>query len=416
MSDQPPEPEKLFGVTLEKYATISSGLCDKFPLEALLELEDVDPSAWHDAEDAWQERLMEDVDQDGTLSLEFDYYFLQAQDRFRRPVPPLDEHLQSWLDYFRHWSAHPNQLALLRQHELKVSDITRLHRFWSGKMSEDPRLQQQAQQILSAEPGPMPHPRPEPHQLPKIKKSQPAVVEAQSVSSSSMPSGFPGTSAPPASGNFHQFPSIPPTSGIPVEAQAFAMDSSHDPSPATPGGFSVGDSQHPSQAPAGPEADWALSTSGQQFWTEHASGFVESPTFRDVGWQPPATGISRFPSSNEVRSVVPGKEMLAASNVPEAPPPPSTEPNHQVELTMAQYASLCAELSVFPAASEKTFVSYGLMSAQDRTRVDAYWKQRLASSPEEYRQWQGFYQRFHIYWTAEIQRGYQRLSHIHHGR
>lgn len=93
---------------------------------------------------------------------------------------------------------------------------------------------------------------------------------------------------------------------------------------------------------------------------------------------------------------------------PTLPPPPPVEPaprafvaEPQNELSLAQYASLCAELSVFPEETERVFRRYGLDADEKRSAVDAAWKKRLRHEPAEYEAWQELYRRYHAHWTKQ---------------
>lgn len=93
---------------------------------------------------------------------------------------------------------------------------------------------------------------------------------------------------------------------------------------------------------------------------------------------------------------------------PVAPPPAPSPPVDSAPrapaaeqpklLPIAQYASLCAELSVFPEASERIFHRYGLDTDDKRAAVDAAWKERLRLDPAEYNRWQELYQRYRSLW------------------
>lgn len=156
----------LNGISLSQYAAVQAGLAEGIPLDAVLEIEGIVPSCWLDAEDAWSDHLLADLEQDGTLQETFDEYLAEAQDRHGRRVPPLDDDLASWLDFVRHWSADPEPLALLARLGLKPGDLIRLHRAWSRRIALDPALAQEAQELLQREIGELPSPRPEPMALP----------------------------------------------------------------------------------------------------------------------------------------------------------------------------------------------------------------------------------------------------------
>jgi hypothetical protein len=93
-----------------------------------------------------------------------------------------------------------------------------------------------------------------------------------------------------------------------------------------------------------------------------------------------------------------------------AHPPPSpsvgpTPPRIDTSLTMAQYASLCAELAVFPAATEQIFQRYGLTAASQRVSIDRAWKARLQSNAVEHKEWTQLYQHYHAVLTEQARRG-----------
>ncbi|KYF46944.1 hypothetical protein BE04_47285 [Sorangium cellulosum] len=85
-----------------------------------------------------------------------------------------------------------------------------------------------------------------------------------------------------------------------------------------------------------------------------------------------------------------------------ASPPPSRQlnpPGTEAVLSLAQYASLCAELAVFPWATEAIFQRYGLDTGEKRHAVDAAWKERLRRDRGQYESWQQMYRNYHDYWT-----------------
>ncbi|MFO0590357.1 MAG: hypothetical protein U0441_22635 [Polyangiaceae bacterium] len=91
----------------------------------------------------------------------------------------------------------------------------------------------------------------------------------------------------------------------------------------------------------------------------------------------------------------PQKAPPAQSKPPVAPaPPPSPKvapPVSAAELTLDQYASMCAELAVFSDRQEAVFAKYGLADGRRRAAVDAAWKQRLARFPSEKAEWERRY-------------------------
>jgi len=110
-------------------------------------------------------------------------------------------------------------------------------------------------------------------------------------------------------------------------------------------------------------------------------------------------------------TVLPFRKRAEDSGLTPPPPPPPAPPTPPVALSvpsgdsldavlpLARYASLCAELAVFPQASEVIFQRYGLESQQKRAAVDAAWKERLHGDEKQYMAWEEMYRRYYVYWT-----------------
>lgn len=84
----------------------------------------------------------------------------------------------------------------------------------------------------------------------------------------------------------------------------------------------------------------------------------------------------------------------ATSGEPAAPAAPLPT------LTLQQYASLCAELAVFPDRTEAVFLRYKLGNLRDRLAVDLSWQERLRRNPDEHQGWQKLYLR----WVEHFER------------
>ncbi len=85
-------------------------------------------------------------------------------------------------------------------------------------------------------------------------------------------------------------------------------------------------------------------------------------------------------------------ETSAAVALPAAGPPPP--------LTLQRYASLCAEVAVFPDRAEAIFHAYGFGEVHDRRAADLSWQERLRRNPAEYQGWRALYQR----WIGHFER------------
>jgi len=62
-----------------------------------------------------------------------------------------------------------------------------------------------------------------------------------------------------------------------------------------------------------------------------------------------------------------------------------------LELTVDQYASLCAECAVHPERIGEVLARYHIPSDAARRIIDRHWQSRLAEDPELHRQWEQSY-------------------------
>lgn len=153
------------GVSLEQYAILVAGRADELPIEDLLALAGVPAETWPLAEEAWGERLIEDLDADGPLAEALLASIAKARDRWRRPLPPLDVDLRAWLDFDRAWSMEVDGDAFLARFSMRRADMDRLATLWGPRLAADPGLQREALILLADEPRVPPTPKPEPATL-----------------------------------------------------------------------------------------------------------------------------------------------------------------------------------------------------------------------------------------------------------
>lgn len=157
--------DRVLGVSLEQYAILIAGRDDDLPVEAVLSLAQVSAETWALAQEAWEERLLDDLDADGPLAEELMGKLAEARGRWARPLPPLDSDLRAWLDFDRAWAGEVDGEAFLARHSMRRADMARLHDLWSARLRDQPDLQRRALTILADEPGEPPVPRPEPATL-----------------------------------------------------------------------------------------------------------------------------------------------------------------------------------------------------------------------------------------------------------
>jgi hypothetical protein len=141
------------------------GLEDGLPPAALFELARVVPSTWGAAQQAWEERILDDLEADGTLAERLEAEKARAMMSWKRPLPPLDQELRAWLDFLRTWAHEGDGQGFLAERGMHPSDIVRLQQLWTERMQQDPELQREALTILTEEPRPPGPIRPEPAAL-----------------------------------------------------------------------------------------------------------------------------------------------------------------------------------------------------------------------------------------------------------
>jgi hypothetical protein len=145
---------RIRGITLAQYAAVHAGVAEGWPLDEVLAAEGVPAKVWARADDAWGDALLDTEDEAAEDT--HDALFLAAQDRYGRPIPPIDRDLGAWLDLIRAFSADPEPLAFLGRVGLKTNDLLRLHRAWSTRLSEEPLLREEALARVAEPAGPVP--------------------------------------------------------------------------------------------------------------------------------------------------------------------------------------------------------------------------------------------------------------------
>ena len=157
--------ERIRGLSLEQYAIVMAGRADELPLGDVVALAGVPAKTWPAAEEAWGERLIDDLDADGPLTQELEVRLAEARRLWSRPLPPLDSKLRAWFDFERAWMRESDGDAFLADVAMRRADIARLGDLWSERLRADPELQREALMILADEPGKPPVPRPEPARI-----------------------------------------------------------------------------------------------------------------------------------------------------------------------------------------------------------------------------------------------------------
>jgi len=159
------------------------------------------------------------------------------------------------------------------------------------------------------------------------------------------------------------------------------------------------------EVPKGPVLPFAGAIAGAR--AEGAEGQSEPERARPAGGLGEASMMLEIPrellkaaTTAPGASGAPTLQAAAPSPAPRSPissvggPVSVTDPLELV-LPLAKYASLCAELAVFPHEAEAIFRRYGLEHVEERAAADAAWKERLRRDPVQYGMWEVMYQRYY---------------------
>lgn len=144
-------------------------------------------------------------------------------------------------------------------------------------------------------------------------------------------------------------------------------------------------------------ADFALPVKAALPFNPNAPSSLPEPEARPPEQKGFSSGTADIDVAGIMRRSLPfGAEAPRAPGRPARPAAP--------ELTLDQYASLCAAIAVFPQRADALFQQYGLSSQEDRPSVDRTWRERLRRDPALYKDWSERYKRYQEHWTLQARR------------
>jgi hypothetical protein len=171
----PPDPE-VRGVLLSVYAAVKAYLREGVPLDHSLDHAGIPAAEWPAVEAGWVERLGESAAEGPTLIDASDAHRAAARAHVERALPPLDEELKAWLDFFRAFTTADDPLCFLSAREMVEGDIFRVLDIWQARIAADPAVRDAAAALFAAEPGEVPVVRAGPPRLkPQTRRTRPVV-------------------------------------------------------------------------------------------------------------------------------------------------------------------------------------------------------------------------------------------------
>jgi hypothetical protein len=338
------EERAIHGLTVRAYAGVYAAVAEGFPLEIVLENAGIPTDAWQEIDAGWADALAEDAEAGGALGADFDRALIELQERYRRPIPPLDEDVEAWARFVRAWSSASDPAAFLKHRGLEPNDLLRLHRRWSQALEVDPQKRARMLGVLAKDDV----------TAPAFKKPQPLELHGPVRTGTgtrrleghlSPPEGTPSLLAP--------LPRLDHDAPVPMRVSA----------PDT----GIEDALKTVLGTPALEVDGDMPPLGESIPAEGSSPFDSLRLPDDFELPPPA-------------SVVP--------------------PSISEEMTLAQYACYRAELDTFPEREPGIVAKYGLADPERRKRIDDAWLQRLQEETETYAEWRALYRHFGEHWAT----------------
>jgi hypothetical protein len=444
---------------LGRYAFVTAALSEGYALPEILEREGLSEDDWEEAEEHWVERLEESAETDLQVHDELDRALAAARAQFARKVAPLDTDVMAFLTFQRLLLAAPRPLPFLREHELFFGDWLRLQEVWAERLSADGETRASAAKALAeADSRALPAIEPGPRVWPAASGDggKPARVAARAMvegagepvvqtiawglaglrgessteidapvpvkaPESSFPAPAPAPVPAPAPHRSEEL--APPMTDLPDVFSAEMtlppstlepLEIAKNPLPFQPVKATASSSAPPRNHDVGDSPSSAPVTAPQRAVPppEEALPFRPNPPDAHAHTSAPMPASQAAPAEQPAETTLEGPTIAVEPALPFNPPgasgqarmdkaPVADPPRPSApSLTLERYASLCAELAVFPTNAESIFAKYGLAALRDRLTTDLVWQERLRQDPASYRQWQESYKQAHAYWLA----------------
>jgi hypothetical protein len=396
------DPE-LEGIPLSLYAAVQAYLGGGLALEPSLDHAGLSPASWPAIEQAWITRLSESAADDGALIAACDEHRLAALAHVERRLPPLDEDLAAWLDFFRAFSASEDPGAFLGERGMIEGDVFLLLDLWQPRLVGDPAVRDRATALLGSAPGPVPAVRPA---LPRLRPetrwprrsaeppAAPAPGEAKAPSLATTGVAMPDLSKLPLPFARQKSGDPPPAAAIPgpvIQAKRGLGDTAPvfaaPARPVVP--FAGARGSEPPQAPlAPPPAPEPTAAASPPIAPPPVAVPTRSPlagTSLDVRvsaapvlpFAPGAPAIVAAPTIAAPAAPRPGLGDTAPVVAPSAPALPFTI---ETRLDLQAYAMMQAEITADRAGAMATITRYGL-TPEGKRAEDSAWKAKLANDP-----------------------------------
>jgi len=352
-----------------------------------------------------------------------------------RELPPLDDDMRAFFDFFRAFSGAPDPLSFLSDRGLGEGDVFHLLASWQSRMQGDPSLTLRALELLAGPEGPVPEVRPgkrlsrpaKPAEAPLAATSLGFVVDKPALpflarsEGAPLPPPSPSPPRPPPRGlgetrdvfridklvlpfaKQKPPPEPPPPRSVPrpliAPLPASASLSQTRPAvhlykPAIPfaaksfaqtalgfrvdprvlpfaSGAKAGAKIEAPRAPVPPPPPRALGETAPAFK-------VDKPALPFPGGKPPPRAPEAFGETSLALNVDLSSVLPFAKSKPALP---------KTRLSIEAYATMCAEIWLDPAGALRIIARYGL-STDEKRAEDGAWQARFTAAPSERATWE----------------------------
>lgn len=388
----------LLGVRLDQYAGVTAALAEGLPMREVLEQEQLTPEGWAPADRAWKEAFVEAPD----LHLRYTRLRRQAEDCLSRRVDPLDDDAAAWAGLLGALALSDDPERMIGALGLRMVDVGRIGRAWRGRAEKDPAVADRLAKLAGKSKAPAslrcgatvlrpfpwtPPPRskerpaPPPPSLPESMERAPATLPEASFflpepEPMAPPLLVPADRAPPSPPRLHTAP--PPfseTLGVPSAPATPVLPFGERPSAAFLEELVSGP---PTSAPV---------QSGETLGVGPAALKVSQVLpFSGRGGAEPAGA----PGQGGAKTQALGETMAISAGAPRSQPLPfdmAGKPEEPYGLTLQQYASLWAELAMYPERVGAVLRRYGLPDEEARKKLNEAWGRRFLKEPAMRRSW-----------------------------
>lgn len=395
------EQPSVLGVRLDCYAGVTAAVAEGIPLRDVLAQERVEEPAWPAADRAWKEALAEAPD----LHLRYLKLRRQAEDCLSRRVDPLAEDPEAWAGLLGEVALSDDPDRVLRSLGLRMTDMARLGRSWRQKAEKDPKIAERLTELAgkakapkSVRCGPTILQRfpwsPRPETTPRARDKDPRVAAA--IDAPGAPD-FPTTDVGPAGPPREQLPSYlvaQSSSALPViQSPSMAEPSIASPNIAPPSLVSPSVASPNIPSSTSPRPGRAVT---REISLSALPGAPSLPFAPKTGSPGSVARAPERPALGAVRTDTATLDASADKDAPGSPPPvkvrvdtgtvdasaarPAAPPEPEGViggLTLAQYASLSAELGADPQSASSILAKYGVADEPARRKIADAWNEIL---------------------------------------